>query len=461
MNEFLNHTTRIAAYPRVSTEEQRRKGLSIEAQTESLKKWAASQGVKVADFYNDAGHSARKRYSQRPEMTRLLNDVQAGRIDLIIFTKLDRWFRSIPEYYKVQEILEQHNVQWKAIHEDYDTTTASGRLKINIMLSVAQDEADRDSERIKAVFESKRDRMEPVTGCVPTGYIVRDKKMLKDDAWAPVLDTFFSAFLRYQSIGQTRGEVMDRHGVEISYQNADLFLKKTAYCGIFNGVDGMCPAYITKAQFDTIQKLRKRTARKTTHNRTYLFSGLLRCGTCENRMASATRAYYRSDGSKSETFNYKCSGRYARSNCDNSVNIRESVIERYLLDNVDAALDAYALHVETAHSVAKPKLPQKRAAIKKKLGKLKDLYVNDLIDLDLYRKDYEALTAELAATEPPPKPDIVHLEALRNSFHAEWQEVYAGLSIKAKQQFWRRTLEKIVIHGDRSISFHFLSVFVD
>ena len=136
---------RTAIYVRVSTEEQKIHGLSIEAQTEALDEWAKEHGVKVVGHYNDAGISARKKHTKRPERIRLLEDVKAGRVDLIVFTKLDRWFRNIAEYYKVQEILEANNVNWKTIHEDYDTSTASGRLKINIMLSVAQDEADRTS----------------------------------------------------------------------------------------------------------------------------------------------------------------------------------------------------------------------------------------------------------------------------------------------------------------------------
>ena len=78
---------------------------------------------------------------------------------IILVTKLDRWFRNIGEYYKVQEILEAHNVSWKTIYEDYDTSTAAGRLKINIMLSVAQDEADRASERIKKCLMQKKIEM--------------------------------------------------------------------------------------------------------------------------------------------------------------------------------------------------------------------------------------------------------------------------------------------------------------
>ena len=147
---------RVFLYVRVSTEEQALHGLSIEAQTAALQVWAQTNGHKVVGVYTDAGVSARKPASKRPELQRLLGDVRAGKGELIVFTKLDRWFRNIAEYYKVQEVLEKHHVDWRTIHEDYDTSTASGRLKINIMLSVAQDEADRASERIKAINEMKR-----------------------------------------------------------------------------------------------------------------------------------------------------------------------------------------------------------------------------------------------------------------------------------------------------------------
>jgi len=126
--------------------------------------------------YTDAGISARKPASKRPELQRLLRDVQGGKGDLIEFTKLDRWFRNISEYYKVQEILEKYNVDWKTIHEDYDTSNASGRLKINIMLSVAQDEADRTSERIKAINEVKRQRLAALGGVLQSATSWRGKR---------------------------------------------------------------------------------------------------------------------------------------------------------------------------------------------------------------------------------------------------------------------------------------------
>lgn len=189
-----NTVLRAALYVRVSTEEQKVRGLSIEAQEAALREWANKHEYAIVGVYNDAGISARKKYTNRPALQKLLIDIEDGKIDVILFTKLDRWFRNIADYYQVQEILDKHNVRWKTIHEDYDTVTASGRLKVNIMLSVAQDEADRDSERIKAVFEAKRAKGEVVTGSVPTGYIVKDKKLEKDPRWQPILETFFDMF---------------------------------------------------------------------------------------------------------------------------------------------------------------------------------------------------------------------------------------------------------------------------
>ena len=125
-----------ALWERVSTEEQAKFGYSIKAQVEALEEHAGDNRIKIVDHYCDEGVSAGKPYTKRPEMMRLLDDIKAGKIDIIIFTRLDRWFRNVKEYFKVQEILEQHKVEWKAIYEDYDTTTPNGRMAITIFLAI-------------------------------------------------------------------------------------------------------------------------------------------------------------------------------------------------------------------------------------------------------------------------------------------------------------------------------------
>lgn len=451
--------TRLACYPRVSTEEQRLRGLSIEAQTAALQAWADQNGVKDVTFYNDAGNSARKPYNKRPAMLRLLADVQAGKIDLIIFTKLDRWFRNIAEYYKVQEILEQHNVVWKAIQEDYDTSTASGRLKINIMLSVAQDEADRDSERIRTVMAAKRERREPCSGHVPTGYRIEGKRIVKDPETEAGVTAFFESFLTYHSIERARDAAAEQ-GVTISYQLASSMLAKTAYYGHFSGVDDMCPPYITKEQHQQIRAARRKTERKTAGDRTYLFSGLVVCSECGRRFGARAHTYYLSGGGMRESIGYNCPGRYHHNDCSNTVNIRETVIENYLLSNMSAELEQYCYELECAAASSHPvrDFAEERTKLRKKLSRLKDLYLGDMIDMDMYRRDYEALNAQLndlAAEEskqPAPPPSTGHLRAI---FSSGWEELYAQLSREDKQAFWRMGIDRIVVYPNRKIGTFF------
>lgn len=447
---------RVAIYVRVSTEEQKVRGLSIEAQTAALDAWAKQNKMKIVGHYNDAGISARKKYSKRPELLRLLSDVKDGKVDLIIFTKLDRWFRNISEYYKVQEMLEHYKVNWKTIHEDYDTTSASGRLKINIMLSVAQDEADRDSERIKAVFENKRLNGEPVTGSVPTGYIVRDKKMIKDAEWEPAINKFFESFVIYQSIKKSRDIVKEECGKDISYELADNMLRKTAYYGYFNKVDGICPAYITMEQHDAIQRFRKRTERYTKRNNVYLFTGIICCGECGNRLQSGMSTYNKKDGTRTEKPVYNCQGTYFRLTCNNRVNIRESYIEQYLLDNIEERFREYEAFVQERPIENGIDYSKERASIKKKLSKLKDLYINDLIDIEAYKLDFDSLNSKLAEIDSKQEPRQKDISRLQEVFHSEWRELYESMGRQAKQAFWRNILEKIIINSDRTIDLVFL-----
>ena len=158
---------RVGLYIRVSGEEQAIKGLSLEAQQEDLEEYARERGWVISDVYIDAAKTARKRLNKRTHFLRMLEDVKQDRLDLILFTRLDRWFRNIADYYKVLEVLEAHNCGWLTTQEQYDTTTAGGRLYITIRLAIAQNEADLCGERISAVLDSKVKRGTVVSGKIP------------------------------------------------------------------------------------------------------------------------------------------------------------------------------------------------------------------------------------------------------------------------------------------------------
>ena len=171
---------KVFLYLRVSSEEQVKHGYSLDAQEDALKAFCKDKHV-ILGIYRDEGISARKPYTKRPAMVQLLSDLDKIHPDIILFTKLDRWFRNIREYYKVQDILDKHQVYWKAINEEYDTSTASGRLYVNIKLSIAQDEADRTSERIKDVQQQLVMQGKVLGGSVPFGYKIENKRVVFSD----------------------------------------------------------------------------------------------------------------------------------------------------------------------------------------------------------------------------------------------------------------------------------------
>lgn len=183
----MDNIKRAGLYIRVSHEEQVKDGFSLDAQKDNLIKYSKENNYKIVDIYADEGISARKSYKKRKEFMRLLNDVKAKKVDIILFIKLDRWFRNVAEYHKVQEILDQFNVGWKATTENYDTTTANGRLYLNIRLAVAQDEADRTSERIKFVFQKKIQDCEYISGNPAPGYKVENKRLVIDEEEAKIV----------------------------------------------------------------------------------------------------------------------------------------------------------------------------------------------------------------------------------------------------------------------------------
>lgn len=422
---------RVALYIRVSTEEQRIHGLSIDAQTQALDAWAAAEHAHVIGRYVDAGITARKKAFHRPALQRLLDDVRADRIDVVVFTKLDRWFRNIAEYYKVQEVLEAHNVCWKATQEDYETTTASGRLKVNIMLAVAQDEADRTGERIKAVFESKKLRNEPISGKVPFGYKIDGKRIVPDPDTAPIAQDIFRQYVACRSIMSLRKYTMDKHGMVYSPTGLKMFLSNDRYIGR----SGLCEPIIDRGTFDTTQaSIRERGQRNSARSdRVYLFTGLVYCAECGNRLSAHTvdRRY----------IYYRCTKYEKLHLCAHKKRTSEIILEDWLTKNLLHKVEEFNAR---AKSVAASRPDETK--IKRKMEKLKDLYLNDLIDRSAYEAEYIALRDALSVMDAP-ESQPVDVAALRAAMSA-----YKTLSRLDQKEFWGRVIKRITITNSDGFS---------
>lgn len=395
---------RVALYSRVSTEEQALHGLSVDAQRAALETWA--EGHTIVDHYCDLGVSARKPISKRPELQRLLRDVQADKIDLIAFTKLDRWTRNVREYYKAEDVLEAHGVAWRAILEDYETETASGRLKVNLMLAISQDEADRTSERIKAVFDRKREKGLAPTGSVPLGVkLVEGKYAESDDA--PTVREIYTYYISTRSASATaRRFKMTSNGVRYLIRNP-----------VFKGL------VVDPRTWDTANEISHQRSQRRS-DRVYLFSGLIYCPHCGARLTCVRVRQY--------TY-YRCP-RHFDGACPGS-HISERKVESYLLSALIPAVEDVNFRIREKQSK-----PVDVQALRRKQDKLTDLYLSDLINRDKYQAEFKAL--ETAISEAEKAPRQIDVEEIKS-----FLETYQSLSDTAKKTFWSYLVKSITPNG--------------
>lgn len=407
---------RVALYERVSTEEQSLHGLSIEAQKAALEQWA--EGKTIVGHYTDLGISARKPIAKRPELQRLLRDCEAGKVDLICFTRLDRWTRNIREYYKAQDILDAHGVAWRALQEDYETETAAGRLKVNIMLAVAQDEADRTSERIKAVFARKKEKGLVPSGTAPFG-VVNVGGVLQPSEDAQRVRDLFDVFINSRSTNEVMRQSERVLGKPMTGTGIRYLLRNKTY--VQAGV-------IDKATFDKVQEiLAVRATRNERSGREYIFAGLMVCPVCGRSMTSHRWTYKEKD-----YIYYRCYSHQMNKQCPYNKSIREDKVEDFLLKRLGVLIEDYNVEVKQKQQ-ARPN----PAAIKTRMDKLTDLYLSDTITKEDYLARYEPLKNALKDAENAPKP--VPAEVV-NDFTAS----YESFSRKARKAFWSRLLVRII-----------------
>ena len=441
---------RVDLYIRVSGQEQAIKGLSLEAQQEDLEEYARERGWVIVGVYIDAAKTARKRLGKRTNFLRMLEDVKQDKVDLILFTRLDRWFRSVADYYKVMEILDAHKCGWLTTQEQYDTTTAGGRLYINLRLSIAQNEADLCGERIGVVLDSKVKHGTVVSGKIPFGYRINEEKRLEvvPENAAIILDAF-EHYRSTVSVRATAAYIQRTYGLNWDNVRCRRNLVQTLYIGHYesNGRvnPNFCPPIVPRDLYDDVQKLLSNNTKANSTGRVFLFTSLLICAECGHRLAGLQTGYgpY-----------YRCPQHYSRRTCDHKKQIRETTIEEWLFTFLGDELKKQRLEWDIKEARRRQTAAAiDRAAIRRKLSRLKELYVNEMIDLEEYRRDYELYTAQLAErTAPSAEEERPNFEAVEAILASGFRKIYDGLEREEKRTLWRSVIKEIRVDKERQIT---------
>jgi site-specific DNA recombinase len=206
---------RCAIYTRKSTEH----GLelefnSLDAQREACEayiKSQASQGWRVLpQRYDDPAYSGGN--LDRPALKKLLADVEAGGIDVVVVYKIDRLTRSLADFAKLVEAFDARSTSFVAVTQQFNTTSSMGRLTLNVLLSFAQFERELSSERVRDKIAASRRKGKWTGGTVPLGYEAKDKKLVIHKTEAETVRTIFRLYLELKSFSKLVAE-LDRRGI--------------------------------------------------------------------------------------------------------------------------------------------------------------------------------------------------------------------------------------------------------
>ncbi len=272
-------------YIRVSTDFQAEEGYSIEAQEKKLRQWCELKNITNYEVYIDGGYSGSN--FNRPEITKLVKEIEANLIECVVVYKLDRLSRSQKDtIFFLEDVLNPHNTSFISLNENFDTTTPYGKAMIGILSVFAQLERENIRERTRmGMAERVRRGLWMGGGRVPFGYDYnKSKGILVPNANAESVKEIFDLYLQGYSTTKL-AKLYKFSGGDKMVAN---ILDRETYTGkiIYNNeiIDGMHKAIIDNDTFEKVKEERRKRSKISMSNSEYLLSGLVRCGVCGAKM---------------------------------------------------------------------------------------------------------------------------------------------------------------------------------
>jgi len=296
-----NARVRCAIYTRKSSEEGLEQEFnSLLAQREACAAFITSQRhegwVCLPAGYDDGGFSGAT--MGRPALQRLLADITAGRVDIVVVYKIDRLTRSLTDFAKIVEILDARSASFVSVTQQFNTTTSMGRLTLNVLLSFAQFEREVIGERIRDKIAASKKKGMWMGGVPPLGYRVQDRKLVILDSQAELVRSIFRRYAELGSVRLLKEELEAQRSKSKSWTSASgrvisgkpfsrgalyLMLRNRTYCGevVHKGQahPGEHPPIIDQPLWDAVQmRLAGNTTPHTSATRTHqpsLLAGML------------------------------------------------------------------------------------------------------------------------------------------------------------------------------------------
>lgn len=401
----------IAAYIRVSTDEQAERGNSLQEQQERLSAYCRAMGWPEPVFYVDDGYSAKD--LKRPAIQRLLEDVRTGKIEVVLTSKLDRLCRNLLDLLQVIELFNEHGCSYISASESFDTSTAVGRMTLQLLGTFAEFERERISERVRDNMISLAKNTSKAISLPCYGLDVVDGQYAINQDEEPFVLIMCDLVeqgrgYRYiakelNALGSTTkdGKPWDQVNVKRVLRNpkiagAVLYNQRTTKNGkiIFRDPSEWIfkknnhPAIIPFERWEKIQKIldSRSIAGKHAESETYLLTGLVKCHHCGRNMKGSTARHVR--GGKNYTYyRYICASYVLGYGCKHHAVHRDD-LEKIVIDEIRAiasgSMTELKINVALTTSVADEikHIRDQLVRIDRRMQKQIEAYENDLISAD-------------------------------------------------------------------------------
>ena len=447
---------RIALYVRCSSDEQKKSGYTIKDQLDYGYLFAKENELIVVDEYIDEGVSATLEIQKRKSLARLIEDAIEGKFDIIVVKCIDRFFRSVEEYYACQKQLRKAGVSWLSIEEpDLDPEDTDASFKINISLTLAEFEAKKTSKRIHFNNKMRIQNKQVVTGqqCFHFPWMVvgepRNKRLARNMDKAEMLYDLLDYFETHQSKSKTISYINIKYGESISVKSLGFLLTDTLLYGEYKGVENYVEPFITKERFYNIQDILKRNAvYSPNREKVYIFSGIIKCRCCGNILVGCA------NGGKYKVQSYRCNKKRLYGTCDNNHSVSEKKIEQQLLNNLERYIGNEIARIESIQEKKNPATDntKKIESIKKEMQRLNKMYRKGRIEEEDYDKEYAVLEKDLKvllSKEEDTEPK--NLDSLKMLLESDFKTIYNALDKEHKKAFWKRTIKELTIDENRRI----------
>ena len=280
---------------------------SLDAQREACAAYIKKQPgwSLLADLYDDGGFTGAN--IERPAFQRLLTDIDARRIDVVVVYKVDRLSRSLLDFAKLMERFSRSGASFVSVTQNFSTADAMGRLTLNMLMSFAEFEREMIGERTRDKIAAARRKGKWTGGPIPLGYTVKDKRLLVDEAEAVLVREIFTLYLEQRSalavariLNERRPASTEGDGdtrASRPWTNADVLrlIRTPIYAGYIRShgelYDGEHEAVVDRETFARAQALLDGNSRKMndpSRNPNYILRGLLRCACCGSAFTPAS-----------------------------------------------------------------------------------------------------------------------------------------------------------------------------